>query len=184
MCSVSYRRKKDKRTVLSSDMISWDYIAVILAFGNHCLFSRAFVYTSFSDRSAMSIEKRINPKFFVCLRKTSSQALEIRKWVYRENSMLHTCVFERHKMFKEGREVVKVEYLNGWHSTSRTEVNVEWVRQGVSGDRRTVWKIIIERFGHAENLRKKVWFGWFLCLMAYQLFFRLFNAKAILLEEQ
>ena len=31
-----------------------------------------------------------------------------------------------------------------------------------------------------------VWFGlvWFLCLMAYQLFFRLFNAKAILLEEQ
>ena len=25
---------------------------------------------------------------------------------------------------------------------------------------------------------------WFLCLMAYQLFFRLFNAKAILLEEK
>ena len=38
---VSYGRKRDKRIVLSSNMISSEYITVILAFWNH-----AFVYTS------------------------------------------------------------------------------------------------------------------------------------------
>ena len=41
MYCVNYGRKRDKRIVLSSNMISWECITVILAFCKH-----AFVYTS------------------------------------------------------------------------------------------------------------------------------------------
>ena len=37
-CCESYGRKRDKQIMLSSTVISWEYIAVILAFSNHCIF--------------------------------------------------------------------------------------------------------------------------------------------------
>ena len=40
----------------------------------------------------------------------------------------------------------------------------------------------LSTWGQIHNMADR-WFGWFLCLMAYKLF-RLFNAKAILPEEQ
>ena len=41
----------------------------------------------------------------------------------------------------------------------------------------------IKLFSFIRSIKIRNKMVWFLCLMAYQLFFRLFNAKAILLEE-
>ena len=73
--------------------------------------------------------------------------------------MSRTCAFEWRKRLKEGREKVEDDSMSGRPLTSRTEVNVERVRQVMSVDRRltvriaasqlnikkdTIWKIIIK----------------------------------------
>ena len=115
--------------MLSSNMILWEYIAVILAFCNHRIVSHAFAYTSFSGPSAMSTEERtmnteqrINPKCLVRLGKTPPQALEMLQQVYGDNTVMsRTCVFEWHKRFKAGREDVEDGPRSGRPSTSRTK---------------------------------------------------------------
>ena len=48
---VSYGQKRDRWILLSSNM-SWEYITVILAFCNHCIFLHVFIYSySFSSCS-------------------------------------------------------------------------------------------------------------------------------------
>ena len=81
--------------MLSSNMILWEYITVILAFCNRRIVSHAFAYTSFSGPSAMSTEERtmnteqrINPKCLVRLGKTPPQALEMLQQVYGDNTVM------------------------------------------------------------------------------------------------
>ena len=45
VCCVSYGRKRDKRIVLLSNMISWEYITVILASCNHWLLFHMLLFT-------------------------------------------------------------------------------------------------------------------------------------------
>ena len=54
--------------------------------------------------------------------------------VYGDNTMSLTCVSEWHKRFKAECEEVEDDSRSGSPSTSRTEVNVEWVKQVVHGD--------------------------------------------------
>ena len=114
---VSYEWKRDKLTVLSYNMISYAYITVILAFSNHYIISfltHALVYISFLGRSAMSTE----------------------------DGKSHTRIFEWHKGFREGHEDIKDESKSGRSLTSRTGVNIEWVKQVVCGDRRLTVQLI------------------------------------------
>ena len=55
---------------------------------------------------------------------------------YGDNPMSRTRASEWHKRFKEGRKEVEDDCRSGKPSTSRTEVNVETVKQIVRGDRR------------------------------------------------
>ena len=53
VCYVGYGRKRDKQIVLSSNMISWEFIIVILAFCNYCIYFirfslHLFFFKSFS----------------------------------------------------------------------------------------------------------------------------------------
>lgn len=119
----------------------------------------------------MNTKQRINLKFLVQLGKTPSQALEILQQVYGANTMSRTRVFEWHKRFKEGREEVEDDSRSGRPSTSRTEVNIERVRQVMRGDRQltvrmiaskldmkkdSVWKIITEDLGMRKVCAKMV----------------------------
>lgn len=85
--------------------------------------------------------------------------------------MSRSRVFEWHKRFKEGREEVEDDPRSGRPSTSRTDDNVERVRQMVRGDRRLtvrmiaselavnhdcVWKIITEDLGMRKICAKMV----------------------------
>ena len=62
--------------------------------------------------------------------------------IYGENTISCPLVFEWHKRFQEDSEDVKDDSRNGRPSTSRTEVNVDRVRQVMcSKCRLTVWRI-------------------------------------------
>ena len=79
----------------------------------------------------MSVEQRINPKFLVCLGKTPTEALKLLQEVYGDDKMSRTCLLEWHRRFKEGREEVEDNYRSGRPCASRTDENVEQVRQKV-----------------------------------------------------
>ena len=79
----------------------------------------------------MSVELRINPKFLVRLGKTPTEAPKLLQEVYGDDTMSRTCLSEWLRRFKEGREEVEDEYRSGRPSTSKTDHNVECVRQKV-----------------------------------------------------
>ena len=109
MCCVSYKRKRDKWIVLSSNMISWKHITVTLTFCNHCIFSHAYVYTSsFSCRSAIDTEQRIKLKYLVNIEKTPSQSLEMLQQAYGDNTMSCTHAYEMiHSDLQGGERLLK-----------------------------------------------------------------------------
>ena len=119
----------------------------------------------------MTSEQRINLKFLVKLGKTPSESLGMLQEVYGDETMSRSRVFEWHKRFKDGREDVEDDSRSGRPSTSRTDDNVERVKQVVRADRRmtvrmiaselginrdTVWKIITEDLGMRKICAKMV----------------------------
>ena len=119
----------------------------------------------------MSTEQRTNLKFLVWLGKTLSEALGMLQQVYGDETMSWSRVCEWYKRFKEGREDIKDDPRSGRPSTSRTEANVERVRQMVPSDRQltvrlianelgmnrnSVWKIITEDLGMRKVCAKMV----------------------------
>ena len=161
MCHVSYGRKRDKQIVLSSRMISWEYITEILVFWNNffltcfclcLLFFRSFSYehwrTNNENRAMNKPEKfwsswaKLHHKHLKC----SCKCMEITSCGTRD--------FERYKRFKDGREEVKDDSRSGRHTTSRTEINVDRVKLMVCGDGQlTVWMIA----SHLDMKKDNVW---------------------------
>ena len=83
----------------------------------------------------MRAEQQIKLKFLVRLGKTPTEALKLLQEVYSDDTMSRTRLFEWHRRFKEGREEVQDDHRTGRPSTSRTDENVERVRQKVRSDR-------------------------------------------------
>ncbi|XP_034015775.1 protein GVQW3-like [Thalassophryne amazonica] len=107
----------------------------------------------------MSTEQQTNLKFLVQLGKPLSEALGLLQQVCGNETMSCSHVFEWCKRFKEGREDVEDDPRSGRPSTTRTEANVERVKQMVRSDcqltvqlianelgmnRHSIWKIITE----------------------------------------
>ena len=67
--------------------------------------------------------------------------------VITDDTISRTRLFEWHRRFKEGREKVKDDHKSGRPSTSRTDENVERVRQKVRSDRRLTVKMILDELG-------------------------------------
>ena len=95
----------------------------------------------------MSVEQRINLKILVRLRKTPTEALKLLQEVYGNHTMSRTRLFEWHKRFKEGREEVEEDHRSGRPSTSKTDENVERVRQKMRSDRRLTARMIADKLG-------------------------------------
>ena len=119
----------------------------------------------------MSIEQRINLKFLVQLGKTPTETFNLLQEVYGDATMSRTRIFEWHKRFREGREDVEDDPRSGRPTTSRTNENVECVREKVHSDRRLtvrmiadelsmnserVWRIITEDLGMRKVCAKMV----------------------------
>ena len=95
----------------------------------------------------MSFEQQINLKFLVRLGKTLTQALKLLQEVYGDDTMSRTRLFEWHRRFKDGREEMEDDRRSGRPSTSRTDENVERVRQKVRSDRRITVRMIADELG-------------------------------------
>ena len=95
----------------------------------------------------MSVEQRITLKFFVHLEKTPTEALKLLQEVYGDDMMSITCLFEWHRRFKQGREEVENDHRSERPSTSRTDENVERVRQKVRSNRCLTVKMIVDALG-------------------------------------
>ena len=119
----------------------------------------------------MSIEQQLNLKFLLRLGKTPTEALKLLQEVYDDDTMSRTHLFERHRRFKEGREEVEDDHRSGRPSSSRTDENVERVRQKLRSDRHLavrmiayelginserVWRIIMEDLGMRKICAKMV----------------------------
>ena len=105
-----------------------------------------FVFFSFWCKGWAS-KQRIYLKFLVHLGKTPTEALKLLQEVYGDNTMSRTRLFEWHRKFKEGREEVEDDHRSGRPPTSRTDENVEHVRQKVWSDRRLTAKMIADELG-------------------------------------
>ena len=90
----------------------------------------------------MTIEQRINTKFYIKLGKTATEILKMLRDVYRDFSTSITRVFEWHKQFVEGRENVEDDLKSGRPCTSTTNTNIGKVRQLVRNDRRLTIRVI------------------------------------------
>ena len=110
----------------------------------------------------MSVEQRIKLKFHVHLGKTPTEVLKLLQEVYGNDTMSRTRLFEWHGRFREGREEVEDDHRSGRPSTSRTDENVERVRQKVRSDRRLTVRMIADDLGmNSERVcggsSRKIW---------------------------
>jgi len=68
------------------------------------------------------------------LGKTPTEALKLLQEVYGDDTMSRTHLFEWYRKFKEGREEVEDNHRSGRPSTSRSEENVQYVRENVQSN--------------------------------------------------
>ena len=99
----------------------------------------------------MSVEQRINRKFLVHLGKTPTEALKLLQEVYDDEMMSRTRLFQWHRRFKEEREEVEDDHRSGRPFTSRTDENVERVRQKVRSNHRLAVRIITDEQGMEDH---------------------------------
>ena len=82
----------------------------------------------------MSLDQRINLKFLLKVKKMPTESLEMLQEAYGNQAMSRARVFEWHRRFREGEEDVKDKPRSGRSSSSKTDENVEAVRQAERGD--------------------------------------------------
>ena len=95
----------------------------------------------------MNVEQQINLKFLVRLGKTPTETLKLLQEVHGDDTMSRTRLFEWHRRFREGREEVEDDHRSGRPTTSKTDENVERVRQKVRSDRRLAFRMIADELG-------------------------------------
>ena len=94
-----------------------------------------------------NIEQRYAIKFCVGLGKSGQETVEMLRRVFREDSMSQAAIFKWHKAFKDGRENVEDEPRAGRPSTSKTDDNVQRVREVLNSDRRLSVRLIADMVG-------------------------------------
>ena len=90
------------------------------------------------------MEQRINLKFLAKLGKTPSECFALLQQVYKEETMSRARAFEWHKRFREGREECEDDQRSGRPVTSRTDSNIDRVKQLVRADCRLTVRMICE----------------------------------------
>ena len=104
---------------------------------------------------SLKIEQRINLKFLVKLKKSPNECFQLLKEVFGDNCVSRTQVFEWHKRFVEGREVVEDDERSGRPVTSRTDEKIQKINKIVRRDRRLSVRMIADMTNiDRETIRK------------------------------
>ena len=121
MCCVSYRQKRDKQIKLLFNMISQEYITVILAFCNsRIFFSDAFVYTSFSGHSSYEQWRTNKPEIFgLVWENFITTTWNTSRSIWRWHHIAYTCFWEAQEV---GRELWGSErWLQEWEAINKQD---------------------------------------------------------------
>ena len=102
----------------------------------------------------MNFKQRINLKFLVLLGKTPTETFKLLQEVDVDATMSRTRNLELHKRFKDAREDVEDDPRSGRSTTSRTNENVEGVREKVRNDRGLTVRMITDKLSMNSE---KVW---------------------------
>ncbi|XP_011859854.1 PREDICTED: putative uncharacterized protein FLJ37770 [Vollenhovia emeryi] len=94
-----------------------------------------------------TLEQRYAVKFCVGLGKSGTETLAMIRQVFGSDSLSQTAVFKWHKLFKDGRESVEDKPRAGRPSTSRTDDNVQRVRDVLNSNRRLSVRMIADQIG-------------------------------------
>ena len=103
-----------------------------------------------------TVEQRINLKFLAKLGKTPSECFALLQQVYKEETISRARAFEWHKRFREGREECEDDQRSGRPVTSRTDSNIDRVKQLVRADRRLSVKMISEKLSFGRDAVWKI----------------------------
>ena len=103
-----------------------------------------------------NVEQRINLKFLAKLGETPSECFALLQQVYKEETMSRARAFEWHKRFREGREECEDDQRSGRLVTSRTDSNIDRVKQLVHADRRLTVKMICEELSIGRDAVWKI----------------------------
>lgn len=87
-----------------------------------------------------NLEQHYAIKFYIKLGKTATEMI---KDDYRNAAISRSTIFEWHKLFWEGRELVEDDQRVGRPSTSRIGKNVAEVKAILDSDRRTNIRLIV-----------------------------------------
>ncbi|XP_026320722.1 protein GVQW3-like [Hyposmocoma kahamanoa] len=97
------------------------------------------------------LEQRYAVKFCVLLGKNTVETNEMIKQAFKDKALSESSVRKWHKMFRDGREEVTDEARSGRPSTSRTDENVDRVRQLLNEDRRQGVRLIAQTLNIAKS---------------------------------
>ena len=100
------------------------------------------------------MEQRINLKFLAKLGKTPIECFALLQQVYKDKTMSRVHAFEWHKRFREGREECEDSQRSGRPVKSRTDSNIDRVKQLVLADCRLTVRMISEELSIG---RDEVW---------------------------
>ena len=81
-----------------------------------------------------TVKQKINLKFLAKLGKTPLECFALLQQVYKEETMSRAHAFEWHKRFQEGQEECEDGQKSGRLVTSRTDSNIDRVKQLVRVD--------------------------------------------------
>jgi hypothetical protein len=73
---------------------------------------------------SVNVEQRVNVKFYVRIRKSTTEKYNMLNNVYGEECLSRTQVFEWYKRFKEGRVEIGDDQRPGFPSTSKKSVKL------------------------------------------------------------
>ena len=102
------------------------------------------------------MEQRINLNFLAKLGKTLLECFALLQQVYKEETMSRARAFEWHKRFREGREECDDDQRSGSPVTSRTDNNIDRVKQLMRTDRRLTVRMICEELSIGRDAVWKI----------------------------
>ena len=94
-----------------------------------------------------TVEQRYAVNFCFKLGKSASETFQLIKQAYGDDALSRTRVFEWHKMFKEGRELVENDHRVGRPTNDRTDAQVAKVKNVLDSERRLTIALISEETG-------------------------------------
>lgn len=103
-----------------------------------------------------NLEQRYAIKFCVKLGKTATETLGMIKDAYGNAALNRSTVFEWHKLFREGRELVEDNQRAGRSSTSRIDENVAKVKAPLDSDRRLNIRLMVDELGISYGTIQKI----------------------------